>query len=56
MLVILFVVKFQVVQGVVGGGEAHLTPSVHFKLPLLCMDLCLFQQANTGDGQDLMTQ
>lgn len=42
MLVILFVVKFEVVQRMVGSGEAHLTPSVHLKLPLLCMDLCLF--------------
>lgn len=45
MLVIIFIVKVCVVQGVMGRGEAHLPPSVELMLPLLCMKLCFFQQA-----------
>lgn len=45
MLVIIFIIKVCVVQGVMGRGEAHLPPSVEFMLPLLCMKLCFFQQA-----------
>lgn len=41
MLVVLLVIKFNIVEGVVGGREAHLTASVQLKLTLLCMYFCL---------------
>lgn len=41
MLVVLLVIKFNIVEGVVGGGEAHLTASVQLKLTLLCVYFCL---------------
>lgn len=42
MLVILFVIKLNVVQRVVGGRQAHLTTPIQLKLTLLCMNFCLF--------------
>lgn len=45
MLVIIFIIKVCVVQGVMGRGEAHLSPAVEFMLPLLSMKLCFLQQA-----------
>lgn len=45
MLVIIFVIKVSVVQGMMGRGEAHLPPAVEFILSLLSMELCFFQQA-----------
>lgn len=45
MLVIIFIIKVCVVQGMMGRGEAHLSSSVEFILPLLSMKLCFFQQA-----------
>lgn len=44
MLVVLFVVKLQVVQGMMGWRQTHLTPAVQLKLPQLRMDFGLFQQ------------
>lgn len=41
MLVVLLVIKLNIVEGVVGGGEAHLTASVQLKLTLLCVYFCL---------------
>lgn len=41
MLVVLLVIKFNIVEGVVGGREAHLTASVQLKLTLLCVYFCL---------------
>ncbi|TNN84171.1 hypothetical protein EYF80_005498 [Liparis tanakae] len=45
VLVVLLVVELDVVQRVVGGGQAHLTTSVHLKLPLFCVNLCLLEKA-----------
>jgi len=45
MLVIIFIIEVCVVQGVMGRGEAHLSPAVEFMLPLLSMKLCFLQQA-----------
>lgn len=45
MLVIIFIIKVCVVQGVMGRGEPHLSPAVEFILPLLSMKLCFLQQA-----------
>lgn len=45
VLVVLFVIKLDVVQRVVRGGQAHLTTSVHLKLTLFCMYFCLFEKA-----------
>lgn len=45
MLVVLFIIKLDVVQGVVGGGQAHLTAPVQLKLALLGMNFCLFEEA-----------
>lgn len=45
MLVIIFIIKVCVVQGMMGRGEAHLSPAVEFILPLLSMKLCFLQQA-----------
>lgn len=44
VLVVLLVVKLDVVQGVVGGGQAHLTTPVHLKLALFCMNFCLLEK------------
>lgn len=41
MLVVLLVIKLNIVEGVVGGGKAHLTASVQLKLTLLCVYFCL---------------
>lgn len=43
VLVVLLVIKFDVVQGVVGGGQAHLTTPIQLELSLLCVNFCLFQ-------------
>lgn len=40
MLVVLLVIKLNVVEGVVGGGEAHLTAPVQLKLTLLGVNFC----------------
>ena len=45
VLVVLLVIELDVVQGVVGGGQAHLTAPVHLKLSLFCVNLCLLQKA-----------
>lgn len=42
MLVIFLVIKLNVIKGVVGGREAHLTASVQLKLALLRVNLCFF--------------
>lgn len=42
MLVILLVIKLNVVEGVVGGGEAHLTAPVQLELALLGVNFCFF--------------
>lgn len=44
MLVVLFVVKLQVVQGMMGWRQTHLTAAVQLKLPQLSVDFGLFQQ------------
>lgn len=46
MLVVVFVIKVSVVQGVVRGREAQLPPSVQLVLPLLRVELRFFQQAS----------
>lgn len=52
VLVVLLVVELDVVQRVVGGGEAHLATSVHLKLALFRVNFCLLQKAEwTGRGQ-----
>lgn len=45
VLVVFLVIKLDVVQGVVGGGQTHLTTPVQLKLTLLCMNFCLLQKA-----------
>lgn len=45
MLIILLVVKFDVVQRVVGRGQAHLTAPVELKLPLFCVYFCFLEKA-----------
>lgn len=52
MLVVLLVVKLDVVQGVVGGGQAHLTPPVQLKLTLLGVNLSLFEEAGGRQNMD----
>lgn len=42
MLVVLLVIKLNVVEGVVGGGQAHLAASVQLKLALLRVNLGFF--------------
>lgn len=42
MLVVLLVIKLNVVKGVVGGGEAHLTTPVQLKLALLGVNFRFF--------------
>lgn len=49
MLVVIFVIKVSVVQGVVRGREAQLPPSVQLVLPLLGVELSFFQQASEGE-------
>lgn len=45
MLIILLVVKFNVVQRVVGRGQAHLTAPVELKLALLGVYFCFLEKA-----------
>lgn len=45
MLVVLLVIKLDVVQRVVRGGQAHLTPPVQLKFTLFCMYFCLLEKA-----------
>lgn len=45
VLVVLLVIKLDVVQGVVGGGQAHLTAPVQLKLTLLGVYFCLLEKA-----------
>lgn len=46
MLVVLLVIEFNVVEGVVGGGEAHLTAPVQLELTLLGVNFCFFQKTS----------
>lgn len=45
MLIILLVVKFDVVQRVVGCGQAHLTAPVELELTLFCVYFCFLEKA-----------
>ncbi len=45
VLVVLLVIELDVVQRVVGGGQAHLTTPVQLKLTLFCMYFCLLEKA-----------
>lgn len=45
VLVVLLVIKLNIVQGVVGGGQAHLTTPVQLKLTLFRMYFCFFKEA-----------
>lgn len=45
VLVVLLVIKLNIVQGVVGGRQAHLTTPVQLELTLFCVYFCFFKKA-----------